>query len=46
MAHQADGVVAVEVHPVERHEWEKMTDMQGRSRRVYSDVCADALLSQ
>jgi hypothetical protein len=46
MAHQADGVVAVEVHPVERHEREKMADMQGRSRGVYANVCADALLGQ
>jgi hypothetical protein len=27
VAHQADGVVAMEVHPVQRHEREEVADM-------------------
>jgi hypothetical protein len=36
----------MEVHPVERHEGEQVTDMEGRSRRVHANVYADALLGQ
>jgi hypothetical protein len=46
IAHQADGVVAVEVHPVERHEREKVADMERGGGRVHADVYAYALLGE
>jgi hypothetical protein len=46
VAHQADGVVAVEVHPVQRHEGEKVTDVQGGRCWIDADVCADALFRE
>ena len=36
----------MEVHPVERHERKEVADMEGRSGRIYANVCADALLSE
>jgi hypothetical protein len=38
LAHQADGVVAVNVHPVEHHEREKMADVEGGGGRVYTNI--------
>jgi hypothetical protein len=45
-AHQAHGVVAMEVHPVERHEGEQVADMERRGGRVHANICADALLCE
>jgi hypothetical protein len=46
VAHQADGEVAVEVHPVHRHERQQMADVKGGRGRVDTDVDAYALLGE
>lgn len=46
MAHQADGEVAVEVHPVHGHERQQMADMEGGRRRVDADIDANALFGE
>lgn len=45
-AHQADGVVAMEVHPVEGHQGEQMADMERGCCGVHAHICADALLRE
>jgi hypothetical protein len=45
-AHQADGAVAVEVHPVEGHEWQEVSHMQRRRRGVDADIDSYALLGE
>ena len=46
MAHQADGEVAVEVHPVHGHERQQMADMEGGRCRVDADIDANALFGE
>ena len=46
MAHQADGEVAVEVHPVHGHERQQMADMEGGRCGVDADIDANALFSE
>jgi hypothetical protein len=46
VAHQADGVVAMHVHPVQRHEREEVADMEGGSGRVNAHVGADGLVGE
>lgn len=46
MAHQADGEVAVEVHPVHGHERQQMADMEGGRRRVDADIDANAFFGE
>jgi hypothetical protein len=46
LAHQADGVVAVDEHPIEHHEREKMTDVEGRRGRVYTNIGAYGLFCE
>jgi hypothetical protein len=45
-AHQADGVVAVEVHPVEGHEWQEVSHMQRGCRGVDADIDSYALVGE
>jgi hypothetical protein len=45
-AHQADGVVAVEVHPIEGHEWQEVSHMQRGRRGVDADIDSYALLGE
>jgi hypothetical protein len=45
-AHQADGVVAVEVHPVEGHERQEMSHMQRGCSGVDADIDSYALLGE
>jgi hypothetical protein len=46
MAHQADGEVAVEVHPVHGQERQQMADMEGGRCRVDADIDANALFGE
>lgn len=40
-AHQGDRVVTVEVHPVQRHQREEVSDVQGGCGGVDADICSD-----
>ena len=45
-AHECNGGVAVQVHPEERHEGEKMSDVHRGRGWVYADVCSNWLLRE
>jgi hypothetical protein len=45
-SHQRDSVIAVEVHPVQSHQREEMSDVERGRRGIYADVCANSFTRQ